>query len=253
MTRKTYAKTKPTISTASASKKSSAEAAPPIITMAALAAALAGDHKFTRQQSSAMVTDFVERIVTYLKKGHSVKIGRLGTMKVEATKPSLPIVTMATLADAIAGDHKITRQQSSEMLSDFVGRIVGNLEKGARVKVGGLGTIQMGPEGIIRVADERPPAKEVDAGSIKNILHLTLHREPFAQIAAGTKRIEYRDRTAHWRRRLEGRTYDAIKFRNGYARNAPEMLVEYLGLRADSVKYAIQLGRILTIKNWRAP
>lgn len=27
------------------------------------------------------------------------------------------------------------------------------------------------------------------------VLHLNLHREFFAQIAAGTKRIEYRDRT----------------------------------------------------------
>ena len=51
-------------------------------------------------------------------------------------------------------------------------------------------------------------------------LHLNLHREYFAQIAAGTKRIEYRSRTAYWRRRLEGRHYDVIQFRNGLLHGA---------------------------------
>ncbi len=41
------------------------------------------------------------------------------------------------------------------------------------------------------------------------VLHLNLHREFFAQIAAGTKRIEYRRRTPYWRRRLESRAYGA--------------------------------------------
>ena len=54
-----------------------------------------------------------------------------------------------------------------------------------------------------------------------SILHLNLHREFFAQITAGTKRIEYRSRTAYWRRRLEGRHYDVIQFHNGYATQAP--------------------------------
>jgi hypothetical protein len=84
------------------------------------------------------------------------------------------------------------------------------------------------------------------------VLHLILHRDPFAQIAAGTKRTEYRDYTPYWRRRLEGRHYDVIHFRNGYATEAPEMLVEFLGVRKDgkgrNAYYAIRLGRILKIK-----
>ena len=63
------------------------------------------------------------------------------------------------------------------------------------------------------------------------ILHLNLHREFFARIAARTKRTEYRQQTPYWKARLEGREYDAILFRNGYATNAPEMLVEFCGLR----------------------
>jgi hypothetical protein len=87
------------------------------------------------------------------------------------------------------------------------------------------------------------------------ILHLNLHREFFAQIAAGTKRTEYRSRTPYWRRRLEGRRYDVIQFRNGYATKEPEMLVEFLGVRKygkdRSGSWAIRLGRILKIKRWR--
>ena len=63
------------------------------------------------------------------------------------------------------------------------------------------------------------------------VLHLNLHREFFAAIAAKTKRIEYRQRTAYWKTRLEGRRYDVICFRNGYATKAPEMWVEWRGVR----------------------
>jgi len=87
-----------------------------------------------------------------------------------------------------------------------------------------------------------------------SILHLNLHREFFAQIAAGAKRTEYRSRTRYWRRRLEGRHYDVIQFRNGYATKAPEMVVEFRGLRRikkwGKPHYAIRLGRILKIKRW---
>lgn len=87
--------------------------------------------------------------------------------------------------------------------------------------------------------------------STKAILHLNLHREFFAQIAAGTKRIEYRSQTPHWKSRLEGKKYNVILFRNGYATKAPEMLVEFLGVRrygkGKGAYYAIRLGRVLEI------
>jgi ASC-1-like (ASCH) protein len=88
-----------------------------------------------------------------------------------------------------------------------------------------------------------------------NVLQLNLHREFFAAIAAKKKRIEYRQQSPHWRTRLEGRQYDTILFRNGYLPDAPEMLVEFRGLRrygkGRSAYYAIRLGRILRIKRWR--
>ena len=93
-------------------------------------------------------------------------------------------------------------------------------------------------------------------GTTGRILRLTLHREFFAAIAAGEKHTEYREAKPYWQKRLEGREYDAILFRNGYARNAPEMLVEFRGARREGTgrgaRYAIRLGRILKISRWPA-
>jgi len=79
------------------------------------------------------------------------------------------------------------------------------------------------------------------------ILHLTLKRESFAAIVAKKKRIEYREQKPYWRKRLEGRKYDVIKFRNGYSPNSPEMLVEFRGFgchgKGRNAYYAIRLGR----------
>ncbi len=75
---------------------------------------------------------------------------------------------------------------------------------------------------------------------MRNTLHLNLHRRFFADIAAGTKRIEYRDRTGYWKERLENRDYDVIQFRNGYATRVPEMLVRFRGLRKRGRKYEIR-------------
>ena len=87
-----------------------------------------------------------------------------------------------------------------------------------------------------------------------SILHLNLHREYFAKIVTKTKRTEYRRRTPYWKTRLENRKYDVIQFRNGYATNAPEMQVEFLGVRRIKKDgknvYAIRLGKILKIKRW---
>jgi hypothetical protein len=87
------------------------------------------------------------------------------------------------------------------------------------------------------------------------ILHLNLHRQPFADIAAKTKRIEYRSRTPYWKKRLENRRYKFIQFRNGYATLAPEMLVEFRGVKNirkwGQPHYAISLGRVLKIQRWK--
>jgi hypothetical protein len=91
-------------------------------------------------------------------------------------------------------------------------------------------------------------------GHLRGFFIFNLHREFFAAIAAKEKRIEYRMQSPFWRKRFEGRKYDAILFRNGYSSNAPEMLVDYRGLRrygkGRDAYYAIRLGRVLKIKHW---
>ena len=76
-----------------------------------------------------------------------------------------------------------------------------------------------------------------------------MYRKYFDQILKKEKIIEYRDITPYWSKRLEGRHYDVIKFRNGYRKDAPEMIVEYKGMYIKDSEYAIELGNILETKN----
>jgi ASCH domain len=85
----------------------------------------------------------------------------------------------------------------------------------------------------------------------KRVLHLALEREWFDDIAEGKKRHEYRAYKEYWRKRLEGKEYDIVRFRNGYASDAPEMDVEFVGVRRKGKNYVIRLGRVLKRKRWR--
>ena len=87
----------------------------------------------------------------------------------------------------------------------------------------------------------------------QKILHLNLYRKFFDQIAEGTKTIEYREVTDYWKKRIENREYDVIKFRNGYAKDAPTMLVEYKGYSVGkhpligNLEYELKLGKIIEV------
>jgi len=88
---------------------------------------------------------------------------------------------------------------------------------------------------------------------MKRILHLNLYRKYFDQILEGKKTTEYREVTPYWSKRLEGRHYDVIQFRNGYAKIAPTMIVEFKGMGIVTFQttptYAIELGKILETRN----
>jgi ASC-1-like (ASCH) protein len=84
---------------------------------------------------------------------------------------------------------------------------------------------------------------------MKKVLHLNLYRKYFDAILNGEKTIEYREITPYWSKRLEGRHYDLIQFRNGYAKVAPVMIVEFKGMYTSGHEYAIVLGKILETKN----
>jgi len=88
------------------------------------------------------------------------------------------------------------------------------------------------------------------------ILHLTLKKKWFDMIASGEKREEYREMKPYWHKRLNNKSYDAIHFRNGYSKDAPNMLVELKeicsslgiiewGAPDKEPVYILKLGKIL--------
>ena len=94
----------------------------------------------------------------------------------------------------------------------------------------------------------------------KRILHLTLLRCWFDEIVSGRKTREYREIKPYWTKRLAGREYDEVWFRNGYSEGMPFMRVEWKGLTTERIDsddtgkhYAIILGKILELKNYDKP
>ena len=90
----------------------------------------------------------------------------------------------------------------------------------------------------------------------KKILHLTLKKKWFNEIASGEKTEEYREIKPYWETRLEGKEYDEIYFKNGYTKTAPFMRVEWCGCKkgwgpmiggVSEKQYIIKLGKILEV------
>ena len=52
-------------------------------------------------------------------------------------------ITTKQLADTLADQHELTKRQGKEMLEDLVGLITKHLKKGERVKIAGLGILQV--------------------------------------------------------------------------------------------------------------
>ena len=88
----------------------------------------------------------------------------------------------------------------------------------------------------------------------KKILHLTLFKKWFDEIKSGKKKFEYREIKPYWTKRLfeenekgnsKPKHYDFILFRNGYAKNAPKMLVKFLGVKIDkkNKRYVVGVGK----------
>lgn len=81
-------------------------------------------------------------------------------------------------------------------------------------------------------------------------LKIVIKKEWFDQIAAGTKKIEYRDVTPFWTSRLfdaEGkrRSYDHIEFINGYNKDARRLLTGFNGFTTRNETYCIKIGKIM--------
>ena len=59
-----------------------------------------------------------------------------------AAKPSRP-VTLKHLAAALAEEHQLTKRAGEAILSDLVGIITKHLKKGERIRIAGLGILQV--------------------------------------------------------------------------------------------------------------
>ena len=104
------------------------------------------------------------------------------------------------------------------------------------------------------------------------ILNLTLKKKWYDMILSGEKKEEYREFKQYWINRLtidksycqmgdsgyviNKKHFDAIKFTNGYAKNAPSFLIECKGIEIGKAKsewsdnwqgdvFVIKLGNII--------
>ena len=63
--------------------------------------------------------------------------------KAAAAKPASPTVTIRNIAAKLAEDHEMSKKKSEEILGDMVSQIVRHLKKGDRIRIGGLGILQV--------------------------------------------------------------------------------------------------------------
>ena len=61
-----------------------------------------------------------------------------------SAKPAAPkAVTTKHLAYTLADQHKFSKRQALQIMEDLIGRITKHLKKGERVKIAGLGILQV--------------------------------------------------------------------------------------------------------------
>jgi len=62
---------------------------------------------------------------------------------VSRSASTMPTVTLKHLAAALAESHEMSKRQAEAVFGDFVGNVVKHLKKGERVRIGGLGILQV--------------------------------------------------------------------------------------------------------------
>ena len=70
-------------------------------------------------------------------------IPRIAPVKKAAKAPKAPTVTLRHLAMALAESHGIKKTQANAMLTDMVVVIAKHLKKGKRIRLNGLGILQV--------------------------------------------------------------------------------------------------------------
>jgi hypothetical protein len=80
---------------------------------------------------------------------------------------------------------------------------------------------------------------------------MNIKREFFARIVAKEKRIEYRDQSPFWRRRIEPlKTPFKLRLLNGMTHPVPEATVVVTRVSRRGGGYQLHLGRVLDVRRW---
>jgi hypothetical protein len=84
-------------------------------------------------------------------------------------------------------------------------------------------------------------------------LTMNIEREYFAAIVDGTKRIEYRDMSPFWSRRIEPLSVPfRLRLLNGMTHPIPEavVVVRKVSRHRSIGQYRLHLGRVLQVRRW---
>jgi DNA-binding protein HU-beta len=60
-----------------------------------------------------------------------------------AAKVKVDTITLRHIATGISETHELTKKQANAILDDFVGAVTKGLKKGSRIRLGGLGILQV--------------------------------------------------------------------------------------------------------------
>ena len=67
----------------------------------------------------------------------------MATQPAPATKPKQPTISLKQLAATLAGDHDMPKKQAEGILGDLVNLVTKHLKKGDRIRLAGLGVLQV--------------------------------------------------------------------------------------------------------------
>lgn len=69
--------------------------------------------------------------------------GKSAAAKAPAKAGAIATVTLKHLAAQLAESHELTKRQADAVLTDFVDLVTRHLKKGDRIRIGGLGILQV--------------------------------------------------------------------------------------------------------------
>jgi len=98
----------------------------------------------TAKPAKAEKVDKVEKVEKAEKVVKAPKAVKAAAKPAKVAKPGKgDTVTLKHLGNAISEKHTMPKKQANEILADAIGMIATHLKKGARIRIGGLGILQV--------------------------------------------------------------------------------------------------------------